>query len=77
MIQNYRDRNPWTETVDSDQTAPEEQSDQGLHCLPFLCKFLTDLGIVKVICYFHWIIFRSKYLGQMRYIKGNNVDKLP
>ena len=22
-------------SVDPDQTAPEEQSDQGLHCLPF------------------------------------------
>ena len=53
MIQNYRDRSPWTESVDSDQTAPEEQSDQGLLYLPFLCKFLTDLGIVKVIYYFH------------------------
>ena len=26
-------------SVDPDQTAPQEQSDQGLHCLPFLKQF--------------------------------------
>ena len=26
--------------VDQDQTVPKEQSDQGLHCLPFLQKYL-------------------------------------
>ena len=25
----------WANSVDPDQTAPEEQSDQGLHCLQF------------------------------------------
>ena len=28
---------------DPDQTAPEEQSDQGLHCLPFLLHLLDSL----------------------------------
>ena len=27
----------WTYSVDPDQTAPEEQSDQGLHCLLTEC----------------------------------------
>ena len=31
----YWDGIPWANSVDPDQTAPKEQSDQGLHCLPF------------------------------------------
>ena len=41
FLDNYRnvpkfsDRQAWVNSADSDQTAPEEQSDQGLHCLQF------------------------------------------
>ena len=30
----YKDRSAGTNSADPDQTAPKEQSDQGLHCLP-------------------------------------------
>ena len=29
------DKMAYANSADPDQTAPEEQSDQGLHCLPF------------------------------------------
>ena len=29
------DKMPYANNADPDQTAPKEQSDQGLHCLPF------------------------------------------
>ena len=29
------DKMAYTNSADPDQTAPKEQSDQGLHCLPF------------------------------------------
>ena len=29
------DKMAYANSVDPDQTAPQEQSDQGLHCLPF------------------------------------------
>ena len=32
---NVSDIMAYAKTVDPDQTAPEEKSDQGLHCLPF------------------------------------------
>ena len=31
----FSDRKVWANSTDPDQTAPEEQSDQGLHCLLF------------------------------------------
>ena len=31
----FSDTQIWANSADPDQTAPEEQSDQGLHCLPF------------------------------------------
>ena len=36
-----------TASVDSDQTAPKEQSDRGLHCLPFCLHLLDALLIGK------------------------------
>ena len=41
------DRQVWENTVDPDQTAPKgaEQSDQGLHCLPFTLNILQPLHI--------------------------------
>ena len=35
MTMNNGARSSWANSVDPDQTAPKEQSDQGLHCLPF------------------------------------------
>ena len=40
-----------TNSVDPDQTAPKEQSDQGLHCLPshqqnFHCKWVVN----RIVC---------------------------
>ena len=40
-VSKYWDRSIRANSVDQDQTAPEEQSDQGLHCLPFF--FLQNL----------------------------------
>ena len=37
------DRQVRTNSVDPDQTAPSEQSDQGLHCLPFRLHLLEAL----------------------------------
>ena len=34
------DRQAWANSADPDQTAPKEQSDQGLHCLPFRLQLL-------------------------------------
>ena len=41
----FSDRYAWANSVDPDQTAPslEEQSDQGLHCLPFCLHSLDSL----------------------------------
>ena len=40
----FTDRQVWAKSVDPDQTAPGgvlvEQSDQGLHCLPFYLHIL-------------------------------------
>ena len=36
------------QTVDSDQTAPKEQSDQDLHCLPFFLHRLEALLHFKI-----------------------------
>ena len=49
--QTYRDdpkfSDSWANSVDPDQTAPggafQEQSDQGLHCLPFRLHLLDSL----------------------------------
>ena len=43
----FSDRYAWANSADPDQTAPrgllEEQSDQGLHCLPFHLHRLDSL----------------------------------
>ena len=40
----FSDRQVWANSADPDQTAPrEEQSDQGLHCLPFPLHLLDAL----------------------------------
>ena len=43
----FSDRQVWANSVGPDQTAPEgawkEQSDQGLHCLPFQLHLLDIL----------------------------------
>ena len=36
----YWDMYVWANSVDSDQTALKEQSDQDLHCLPFFLHLL-------------------------------------
>ena len=43
MLFKFSDRQIWANSVDPDHTAPrlKEQSDQGLHCLPF-CLHLLD-----------------------------------
>ena len=37
------DRQVWANSADLDQTAPREQSDQGLHCLQFRLHLLDSL----------------------------------
>ena len=39
----YWDMYVWANSVDSDQTAHKEQSDQNLHCLPFFLHVLEAL----------------------------------
>ena len=39
----YCDSQVWANSADPDQTAPEEQPDQGLHCLPFCLNFFDVL----------------------------------
>ena len=39
----YWDMYVWANSVDSDQTALKEQSDQDLHCLPFFLHLLEAL----------------------------------
>ena len=43
----YLDWQVWANSVDPDQTAPSEQSDQGLHCLPFDLQYCMT-GILQV-----------------------------
>ena len=44
----YWDINVGTNSVDSDQTALKEQSDQDLHCLPFCLHLLEALLHCKI-----------------------------
>ena len=43
------DRRAWANSVDPDET--EEQSDQGLHCLPFRLHFLDPLLSNKMMLF--------------------------
>ena len=44
----YWDMYVWANSVDSDQTALKEQSDQDLHCLPFFLHLLEALLPCKI-----------------------------
>ena len=44
----YWDIYVWANSVDSDQTALKEQSDQDLHCLPFFLHLLEALLQCKI-----------------------------
>ena len=44
----YWDMYVWANSVDSDQTALEEQSDQDIHCLPFFLYLLEALLHCKI-----------------------------
>ena len=51
-VPKFSDRQVWANSLDPDQTAPrgngiEEQSDQGLHCLPFCLHLLEALFYTK------------------------------
>ena len=79
MYSNYTDRNDpkfsdrqaWANSADSDQTAPKEQSDQGLHCLQFPLHLLDALLYGKTILFIFRVItanFRvSEIIGVLRY----------
>ena len=41
------DKMTYANSADPDQTAPEEQSDQGLHCLQFHASILNNMCIKK------------------------------
>ena len=71
MYRNYPkflDRQIWANSVDPDQTA-EQQSDQGLHCLPFhlhlfdalLCGKDTLFNFYDNYCYFFFFFRVFKY----------------
>ena len=40
LCTNFPDKMAYANSADPDQTAPKEQSDQGLHCLPFQSRIL-------------------------------------
>ena len=42
-----KDRQALANSADQDQTAPREQSDQGLHCLPFYLHLLDKFHFGK------------------------------
>ena len=44
----YWDIYVWANSVDSDQTALKEQSDQDLHCLPIFLHLLEELLHCKI-----------------------------
>ena len=44
IYSKYKSRGAQANSVDPDQTAPMEQFDQGLHCLPFSQYFLDILS---------------------------------
>ena len=44
----YWDMCVWANSLDSDQTALKEQSDQDLHCLPFFLHWLEALLHCKI-----------------------------
>ena len=44
----YWDMYVWANSIDSDQTALKEQSDQDLHCLPFFLHLLEALLHCKI-----------------------------
>ena len=57
----------------SDQTAPEEQSDHGLHCLAILLALFGHITVqqIHIVQFLEWLqqCFRvSKFLGVLRYI---------
>ena len=66
----------WANSVDPDQIAPEEQSDQGLHCLPFVCIFWVHYSVIKPNCstFKTAIFWVSQLLGFLRYIKFYKVQ---
>ena len=46
----FSERQVWANSVDPDQTAPSKQSDQGLHCLPFLLHLLDKFLYGNPLC---------------------------
>ena len=55
----------------------EEQSDQGLHRLPFrlhlLASLLYDRAIVQILEWLQQIFWVSEYLGNLRYTLMKNI----
>ena len=47
----FLDRQVWANSADPDQTAPKEQSDLGLHCLPFCLNLLDKLLYGKIMLF--------------------------
>ena len=43
------DRSLLANSVDPDQTAPKEQSDQGLHCLPYMKYIWPHRQILNIV----------------------------
>ena len=62
----------WANSVDSDQTALKEQSDQDLHCLPFFLHLLEALLHCKIKrFYINLIESVSEDFPSYSYIKDN------
>ena len=50
-------------SVDTDQTAPQEQSDQGLHCLPYCLHLLNIFSLNKSSLHANFMITIAIILG--------------
>ena len=63
----FSDRQVWANSVDLDQTVRQEQSDQGLHCLPFHLHIWVHYSVesnrVQILGWLQQIFLVSEFLG--------------
>ena len=59
----YKQRRDLANIGDPDQTAPKEQSDQGLHCLLFFLNVLAQTFFLKSVGYLPKLVKLSQHFG--------------
>ena len=74
MILSFRTDMPGQTVQTQIRLLLEEQSDQGLHCLPFRLHRLDSLlygrATVQILEWLQQIFWLSEYLGNLRYTKS-------